>query len=325
MYIWIFLLTPFVFLFGIEKVIYPSEEPGETPPWLTGPLIAASAHVLPAGHYNIEPYLAASVETGFYGNDWKKNSTDHFISQTTQIFAQFGLTKWMDFQLAPSVSWNYTDHAAHWVVGDLPLVFDFQLYEEPESIPWVPALKLVIRETVPIGKYRNLDPKKSLTDAGGAGSWVTAIGIVAGRLVPISGVYNFNYRVNIFYGIPAPVHLKGFNVYGGGRGANARLFPSQTLWIDWGLELSLSQNWALALDILNVWGSATHYSGSPGVLADGSKAFLGNGPSFQCSLAPAIEYNWSANFGMIAGGWFTVTGKNSLAFYNGIIALNYYR
>jgi hypothetical protein len=49
------------------------------------------------------------------------------------------------------------------------------------------------------------------------------------------------------------------------------------------------------------------------------------GPSIESlSLAPAIEYSWSANFGMIAGVWFTAAGRNSTVFANGIVAINVY-
>ncbi len=46
--------------------------------------------------------------------------------------------------------------------------------------------------------------------------------------------------------------------------------------------------------------------------------------SAQFSIAPAIEYNWNANIGIIFGSWFTLAGKNSTQFTSGVFAFNYY-
>ncbi len=35
-------------------------------PWFTGPLLAPSAHVVPGGYINLEPYLFYTVTTGAY-------------------------------------------------------------------------------------------------------------------------------------------------------------------------------------------------------------------------------------------------------------------
>jgi hypothetical protein len=44
----------------------------------------------------------------------------------------------------------------------------------------------------------------------------------------------------------------------------------------------------------------------------------------QYSLAPAIEYNWNIDLGVISGVWFTFAGKNAEAFASWVTALNYY-
>ena len=35
-------------------------------------------------------------------------------------------------------------------------------------------------------------------------------------------------------------------------------------------------------------------------------------PAAQFSLAPAIEYNWSSDIGIIFGPWFTIAGRNAV-------------
>ena len=51
---------------------------------------------------------------------------------------------------------------------------------------------------------------------------------------------------------------------------------------------------------------------------------IGAPEGWQLSLAPAIEYNFNENWGVIAGPWFTVAGKNSSAFIVGMLAINIY-
>jgi hypothetical protein len=91
-----------------------------------------------------------------------------------------------------------------------------------------------------------------------------------------------------------------------------------------GLEYSLTRNWVLATDVLNTYTNKTWFKGRPGVTASGEPAGIGMHSSNRISLAPAIEYNFSDLFGIIAGCWFTVAGRNSGDFVSGVIAFNWY-
>ena len=316
-----FFLLP-LFLIGVEKVLY--QEIGNVePPWLTGPLIAPSSRVVPLGDINIEPYVYGFAITGFYNGDWKSVGRSTLWANSSQTSIEIGVTPWMDVQLNPTVFWNYSEHSAHWVLGDMPIGIDIQLYA-PAQGNGIPGIKLALREVLPLGPYNHLNPGDHNTRIGGGGSWNTGIGIVFGDLIHIYKVYYFNWRVFFQYSLPAPVRLKGFNIYGGGHGTNARFFPSESFQVDLGMELTLAQTWALALDVIGNWAGKDHYSGFSGVAPDGTPASLGTGASVQYSLAPAIEYNWNASLGLIAGAWFSVAGRNSPIFRSGVASLNYY-
>ena len=318
----IFLLLPFL-LFARGKVIYKQPNPETLPAWLTGPLLAPSANVVPIGYCNIEPYIFATAFTGLYTPDWEVEKSPTFWSNILQIPIQIGLTSWLDFQFSPTVSWNYTQHQSTWTLGDLPIGIDIQLYRS-KSQSWIPNVKLALKENVPIGKYRNLDPKKLATDAGGVGSWITSLGVVFGHIYHIADPYYVNYRLYLSYLLPAPVHLTGFNFYGGGYGTDVRMFPPENFQADLGIEITLAQTWAFALDILGIWGGKRHFTGKVGTDAFGNPAFLSLGSLVEYSIAPAIEYNWNTDFGIIAGAWFTVAGRNSFVFTSGVFAANYY-
>jgi hypothetical protein len=317
-----FLLVPCI-LFAKGKSIYTEAVPNLTPPWLTGPLIAPSAHVVPIGYVNVEPYLYAVVNTGVYGSNWKAKKTPNNWALYSQTPTQIGLTPFMNIQLSPTAFWNYTQHQASWALGDLPCSLDLQLYLAPQGAA-VPNVKLALRETIPIGKYRNLNPKKLGTDAGGAGTWATAFGIVLGNIYNLGGVHYLNYRLSLSYTLPAPVHLTGFNNYGGGYGTDGRFYPSENFQVDLGIEITLAQTWAFALDLIGSWSAKTRFTGTVGTDGSGRPALIGNPREIQYSLAPAIEYNWSSACGIIAGSWFSVAGKNSPVFSSGIFAFNGY-
>jgi len=310
-------------LFSKQKVLYKEIHPGVEPPWLTGPLIAPSAHVVPLHHINIEPYFYVNAITGFYSREWEVVDIPIFWNNFFQIPIQIGLTSWMDIEITPTVNWNYTQHVAHWALGDLPIGLDIQLYDSPPG-GWIPHVKLTLQEIIPIGKYQKLNPADQGTTVGGAGSWNTGITIVLGKIHHVYKLHYFNWRLQLQYNLPAPVHLKGFNFYGGGYGTDARFFPRQSFQADLGIEYTLTQTWALALDVIGIWGGRTHFSGFAGTNADGTPARLGRGSQVQYSLAPGIEYNWNADLGVIGGVWFTVAGRNSPVFSNGIFAINYY-
>jgi hypothetical protein len=310
-------------LFAKGKSIYEEPGPNREPPWLTGPLIAPSSHIVPLGYVNAEPYIYAIANTGVYGSNWSSKKTPNNWAISSQTPIQIGLTSFMNFQFVPTVFWNYTEHEASWAFGDLPLFLDIQLYRAPEG-GWAPNTKLSLRETAPTGKYRNLNPKKLGTDAGGAGTWDSGLGVVLGNIYNISGVHYFNYRLALIYMLPAPVHLEGFNNYGGGYGTDGRFYPSQSFQVDFGLEITLAQTWAFAMDVIGNWSGKTRFTGNVGTDAEGHPALIGSDAGLQFSLAPAIEYNWSSACGIIFGSWFSVAGRNSPVFSSGVFALNAY-
>jgi len=317
-----FLILP-AFLLARGKVLYEKSAGEPEPPWLTGPLLAPSGMAVPLGHINVEPYVYVTAYTGIYNGDWEVVKQPTAWVNYFQVPTQVGLTSWMDFQFSPTLYWNYTHHKSSWNLGDMPVALDIQLYVSPPS-SWLPSIKLVLKENLPIGRYDNLDPKKKGTDLGGNGAWTTGGGLVFGKLIHFVDVYYLNLRLSVLYNIPAPVHVKGFNFYGGGFGTNARVYPGNNLQVDLGLEVTLAQTWAFALDVLGIWGDGDSYTGEAGVDAFGNIPRIGRGSHVNISLAPAIEYNWNANLGIIAGCWFTVAGRKSPVYQTAVVALNYY-
>ena len=301
-------------------VHHPAEAQKKLPPdlpWLTGPLLTPSGHVVPAGHWNFEPYLFVTTTYGQYDSKWNSHSTPNFYNLNVQVPIQYGIVNPIDMQIVPQFSWNHTDGASEWVLNDLPIILDIQLLSDKPH-KWWPAIKLTFEVSAPIGKYQHLSASKLGTDAGGDGSWDPTAALVFSRLFHFKEAHFLAPRLYFGYTVPNPVHVKNLNFYGGAKGTRGKVYPGNTFITLLGLEYSLSANWALACDFEYIHQNKTRFSGKTIVPVTSPS-------SEQFSIAPAFEYNWSANVGLIAGAWFSFAGRNSSDFASGIIAVNIYK
>lgn len=318
-----FFLSLFLLSYSLEAVQVPDDNYSLTPqvgaPWFTGSLLAPSGLTIPQGHYNIEPYIYATATTGTYNNNWKSVKRETFWANILQPSIQIGLSPLVDFEFNPTLIYNYTKGAGNWNFGDMPLEIDIQLYKTDKPVTsWNMGLKLALRETIPFGKYKNLNPSKLLTDVGGQGTWQTSVGLDWGNLFYLTKIYFITWRTAIQYAYSTPVSVKNLNVYGGGEGTKGTSYPAQNIQLVTSIELNMSRNWGFAMDILGIWNGKTRFKGT-------TTAPMTSPSSLQFSLAPALEYNWSDQLGLIFGCWFTVAGQNSPKFTSGVIALNYYK
>jgi len=304
----------------------PEEKhPHEELPWLTGPLIAQSSEVIQLGHVDIEPYFFAVANTGQYDNSWHSHKTTTVWNFLLEPEMLFGLTEWMDLFVLPAISYNLSDHGGQWAWNDPIVGLEFQLYRNNYYYDdWIPNVKIAVREVFPMGQYDRLDPRKNRVQIAGGGSFVTQFELALGKLVHITGRHFLSTRFVAIYSVPAPIKVHGFSFYGGGEGSNAVVYVPQSLNCDLAFEVTFNQNWAFALDVIGDITARTRFKGEAGFNLNGTPATLSSESSFSFTLAPAIEYNWSQQFGIIAGVWFTAAGKNTLHFLSPTIAFNYY-
>lgn len=287
-------------------------------PWLTGPLLTPSGHVIPSGRWNFEPYLYATAITGAYNSKWKTVGAEHnFYNYLAQVPIEYGFAKDWDFQVVPQWAWSQTKGASSWTLGDFPIVFDYQVLMDSPNVRW-PAIRIAFQFNLPFGKYQRLNPRKLGTDVGGSGNLHPSIALVLSRLFYLGGPHFLGSRFYAGYQPPVPVHVHGLNAYGGGRGTRGKVFPGGRFKTLIGLEYTLAQKWALAFDAQYVHQDRNRFSGHTTLPMRAPS-------SEQFSIAPGLEYNWSPYVGIIAGAWFTVAGRNTGEFVSGIIAINIYK
>ncbi len=320
------LLVAVVAIFMASGILHAKEGGLLAPnrPWFTGPFFAPSSLAVPYGYTNVEPNIFATIDHAFYNQHWRPESMPNMYVLNTQFSMQIGVTSWMDVQFAAQFFWEHTESKSATRFGDFPINLDIQLYTYKKPSWWPFNIKLIVKETFPTGKYRKLNPSKLGLDGVGSGIFATTIGLALGRTFHLTGIHFLQFRSGWFYTWPSRVHVKGFNSYGGGYGTNGYIYPGQQFYAVLSTELNFTQNWAFSCDYVGVNNPKQTFKGYNGVNADGTPASNVNPSNTQFSLAPAIEYNWSEELGLIAGVWFTVAGRNTFDFASFAIALNYY-
>jgi hypothetical protein len=187
-----------------------AEEPLQ--PWFTKPILAGSGTIIPAGHYQIQPYLLCYKRFASFNNHWNPQTIVTLWSVEEHLPIWIGLTSWADLKIDPIASWNYRDHQTEWTVGDWYAQLDIQLHRDTlnSGSPW-PSIKLIIRETFPTGNYKNLNPLKLGTDGGGMGCWRTTLGFCSSKIFQIRDIHFLKLYFNATVSFAPSLHVSGFN------------------------------------------------------------------------------------------------------------------
>jgi len=291
-------------------------------PWMTGPLLSPSGHTVPPGYINLEPYLFYTDNFGVYNNRFgKSTSTPMQTIWNPLLVAYYGLTNHLDIETAIPYQFNRKNSQSDNGFGDLSLTLGIQAVSDiPHTL--TPDIKFLVQELFPTGKYEELDPTLNGADAIGSGSYQTTLGVVFQKLWFLPKGRFLRSRLGFTYTIPSNVHLHGLSSFGGSVNTNGTLAPGNEFTAILGLEYTLTQHWVPALDILFEDSAANGFRGFAGT--DGlMPAVISLEGGDRLSIAPAIEYNFNAEMGLIAGVWFSVAGRNEKDFISGVVAFDY--
>jgi hypothetical protein len=229
----------------------------------------------------------------------------------------------MDLIVRPRVQQNHTKKHLRTAMGDTAIGFGYQVMHGSEE-SYKPDIRLIVEETFPSGKFKDLDLDDGGVGASGGGAYVTTIGVAAQKVFEIGNGHPVRIRFNGSISGFNSVRVKNSTIYGGGVGTKGTVYPGSLFRTVLAGEYSITRNWVAALDIVYAHAGKTTFSGNPGMTLSGAVAKVGNPSSDNISLAPAIEYSFSKTVGIICGVWFTVAGRNSAAFVCPTIAVHIY-
>jgi len=292
--------------------------------WWTGPLLAASPGTLPQGHFLFEPYLYEAMLDGHYDSAGKRHSSAHENDFGSQSYILYGLVDTVTLGLIPRFGFkdpSLGSSSSGVGVGDVTLQAAYRLTQFQDA-GWLPAMSFVAAETLPIGKYDRLGNNPS--DGFGGGSYTTALSIYSQYYFWMPNGRILRTRLDLTQSWSKDVDLRDVSVYGTPDGFRGRARPGNSSIVNLAFEYSMTRNWVAALDVIYEHDGSTRIVGQqPGSGANGLvDIHTESGSSQSFAFAPAIEYNWTSNVGVIVGAKVVTSGRNTAALVIPVAAVN---
>lgn len=308
---------------AIAQTAAPSADPS-TPPsvttqsrsdaWWTGPMLANSAETLPPGHFLFEPYLY----------DIRAPGSDSFGSRT---YILYGLVNKLSIGLIPVFGYNRISDgrsSSNVGFGDLTLQAQYRLTEFHDG-SWMPTTAIQLQETLPTGKYDQLGSRPA--DGLGGGAYTTTLAINSQMYFWLANGRILRTRFNVSESVSASANAQGVSVYGTDASFHGRVKPGSSFFADASLEYSLTERWVLAMDFTYSHNRNTSVKGDdlidPGNVPYPQNVTLNSGPSESFGVAPALEYSWTPNIGVLLGTRVIFGGHNTVGTVTPAIAINY--
>ena len=280
-------------------------------------MLAPSAGTLPPGHLLLEPYFFDVVQYGSYSNNGKLAPASHSNGYGNLTYLVYGLANRFSVGLIPTASYTTTTNApssSHIGFGDLGVLAQYRLnLFRPGS--WLPTTSIALQETLPTGKYDNLGSVPN--DGIGGGVYSTKVSLYMQDYAWMRNGRILRVRLNLSDTFSGTANVNGVSVYGTASGFQGTAKPGGSLSIDAAAEYSVTRNWVVASDLVYGYSGTTLVSGNTGttILSD----------SHSLAFAPAVEYNWTSNSGILFGLRYFPTGRNSGATLSPAIAINMVR
>ena len=271
--------------------------------WWTGPLIAASAATLPQGHVLFEPYLL----------DIASRQQSNYASIS---FLYYGLTDWLTVGVIPFAGYVVPKHGNSAAgAGDTEVQAQVRL-SKFDAATGMPALSATIRETVPSGKYEHLGDTPAAGLGGGA--YITTLGLFGQTYAWMPNGRILRLRLDLFESLPQTADLSDASVYGTPSGFHGKAKLGAAFQANFAFEYSITREWVAACDVIYGVNNAGSVSG----LAGNLPLDYSLGSSRPWAFAPAVEYNWSGNYGVILGVRYIPQGRDVTASVTPAIGIN---
>lgn len=271
--------------------------------WWTGPMLANSARTLPQDHKLIESYLLDDIA----GDVNAYRSFNYLL---------YGITDRFTLGLIPVGGVNQAaGYRAASGLNDITLQLQYGLTQF-DGTDEVPDISLALRQTFPNGKYDRLT---SHIQGFGGGAYATGVALFVQDYFWLPNGRLLRTRFDLYETVSGGASVRDASVYGTSLGFRGFADPGANFVADISLEYSLSRSWVLALDAVYNHGNDTRVYGMQG----GRAVAYDLGSSDGCGLAPAVEYSWAPNWGMLLGTRILMAGRNTPFSVTPAIAINF--
>lgn len=256
--------------------------------WWTGPMMTASPNTLPQGHILLEPYFF-DVHTAH----------SDYVGSLTYLL--YGLVDKLTVGTIINAGYNIPDegmNSSGLALGDLTLQAAYRLTQFKKG-GWVPSTALIFQQTLPVGKFDNLGNRPS--DGIGSGAYTTSIALYGQSYFWLPNHRILRARLNLTQSFSHTVDLENVSVYGTGEGFRGTAEPGASFAALGAVEYSLTRSWVLALDVQFNHAQNTRVSGVDSTDPQSPSILFNTGSRHSFAFAPAIEYSWSPNVGVLLG------------------------
>ncbi len=134
-------------------------------------------------------------------------------------------------------------------------------------------------------------------------------------------------RLNVSPAFSNNVNVEDVSIYGTGAGFRGHANPGSSFLVDVSWEYSLTRRWVLALDATYRHNGNTRVTGynilDPNSVQNPSSIRLDSGSSEAFGFAPAIEYSWRPNLGVLLGTRVIPAAHNTHATITPAVAINF--
>ncbi|HUA09432.1 MAG TPA: hypothetical protein VMA98_09170 [Candidatus Acidoferrales bacterium] len=272
--------------------------------WWTGPLLAPSAGTLSRGHVLVEPYVYDVITPA---------ARTHAYGSLTYLI--YGVTDRFNVGLIPTFGYTAMSGASGSALGlgDLSVMAQYRLLTfHPGSA--TPGMAVNVEETLPTGRYDQLGANPN--NGVGSGVYATKVSLYMQDYAWLANGRILRLRFNLSHSFSGAANVRGTSVYNTGNGFSGSAYPGNADVVDAAAEYSVTRNWVAASDVVYSYNGRTYVNGN-------SAMTLGNSGSF--AFAPALEYNWTANAGIIFGVRIIPKGFDTSSSLTPVVAINMVR
>jgi hypothetical protein len=301
-----------------------AQDPAPNPPparqslddaWWTGPMLAPNASTLPRGHFLLEPYFYDVIGGDHFDSDGVRRSGPHSNGFGSLTYINYGVTDTLPVGVIPTAGYNQVSNGQNSSsvgLGDVTLQAQYRLRKYREG-SWLPTISFALQETLPTGKYDQL----------GSGAFTTTLAFYSQTYFWLPNRRILRTRFNVTQSFSKNVSVEGASVFGTGAGFHGHADPGSVSFVDAAWEYSVTRTWVLALDATYRYAGNTRVKGVNTMDPSGGILQISSGSSAAFGLAPAIEYNWKQNIGVLLGVRVFPAGRNTAATITPAIAINY--
>lgn len=286
-------------------------------------MLAHSAATLTRGHFAIEPSLYDVIVQGQYDRNGLRRSAPHSNDWRLLTPVSYGLADRLSVGMLLAAGYKEVSNgpsSASVGLADVNLQCQYRLTQFHEG-GWIPTISIGLQETFPTGKYDRLRNRPS--DGFGNGAYTTTLAFFSQTYFWLPNGRILRVRFNALPAFSGTVNVKDVSVYGTGAGFRGHARPGSSIFVNAAWEYSLTRRWALALDATYRYQGNTEVTGFNTLVSTPSNIQLDSGVSDAFGLAPAIEYNWKRNAGVLMGARLIPAGRNTAATITPAVAIKF--